>query len=755
MLIGDDDRPVAIVEMADVKLRACRLKLRRFLETAPALTASSPELLSIVARHFGNSATLASVLEIAAPDTLLESTGREALLARLASLPCDFRFDAGVKGFSAEEAAASPWRNEFVYLVKKRAIEYGLEHMLSQNAQGELYLTDAVGAICRAAIDQKPRFRVCHVATESEFEVMSYNDPEELLRIEDHFHGRRQQSLEDLRSRLGRDKLKPIDEWLRLFPAGKELPPEARAALVEYYGDNRDVLAEKSAAYRAALNCFREQFGGDRNVMLVRSPGRINVMGRHIDWQGGRCNLMAVNQEVIMAVSPRADDRIEARNVDSQQFPDVSISLGELVSRLNWDDWLSMVNSSETLRHLGQAAGNWSVYIEAAMLRLQMAYRDRLLHGMDVAVCGSIPVAAGLSSSSAIVVATAESAVALHGLQITPQQFVNFCGEGEWFVGTRGGSADHAAMKYGAKGTINHVAFHDFELLEQLTFPSSHALVVCNSLVQAKKAGGAKEAFNSRVGSYLVGVQLVRRRFSNYAPFIRFVRDINCQTLQVPLSRIYEILLELPIAMTAAEVRTLFQSDRECWEILAPHFAKASDESSYPVRGVIMYGIAECARSVRAAECLRHQNMNSLGALMTISHNGERCYTTKPDGSIEPFSVDISNETLRGLIADLNSQDPKRVEAAQLYNQPGAYRCSTVEIDSIVDIACRTPGVAGAQIAGAGLGGCAMILVKGAAVAALESNLRNQFFIPRGLPPAIIRCTPSAGSCVVSIENRG
>ena len=118
-----------------------------------------------------------------------------------------------------------------------------------------------------------------------------------------------------------------------------------------------------------------------------------------------------------------------------------------------------------------------------------------------------------MSSSSALVVSTAEAATALHGLEVTPSQFVNFCGEGEWFVGTRGGSADHAAMKYGAKGTINHVKFHDFELLEQIQFPDTHRMVVCNSFMQAKKAAGAKVAFNSRVASYRLGVELVRARF--------------------------------------------------------------------------------------------------------------------------------------------------------------------------------------------------------------------------------------------------
>jgi N-acetylgalactosamine kinase len=673
------------------------------------------------------------------------------ILARLAALPCDVRIAPEPVVFSAAEAAAARFRNESVYLVRKRAIDFGLEQMAANNAQGELYLTDAIGAIFRARGDTGPRFRICHVPTETPVEVMSYNNPEELLRIEDHFHGQRRQSLEELRTRLEAERFKTIDDWLALFPAEGQLPEPTRSAFVEYYGDDPALLAEKSAAYRSALLCFRQHFGRDRSVILVRSPGRINVMGRHIDWQGGRCNLMAVTQEVIMAVAPRADDLLEARNVDPRQFPDVSISIGRLVSQLDWDDWLSVVNSSGLTRHLRESAGNWSLYLEAALLRLQMAHREHHLRGMDMAVCGNIPVAAGLSSSSALVVATAESALALHGLEVSSQQFVNFCGEGEWFVGTRGGSADHAAMKYGQKGTINHVAFHEFQLLEQLAFPRTHALVVCNSFIQAKKAGGAREAFNARVGSYLVGVQLVRRLFPQYAPLIRFVRDISCENLRVPPSRIYEILTQLPESMTAAEVRAMFQNDADAWTGLASHFGTARDEAVYPVRGVLMFGITECARSVRAADCLRRQDMQELGTLMRTSHDGERCFATRADGSAEPFLVDISDAALHRLIEDLGSEDLARIERAQLWNQPGAYRCSTQEIDTLVDIAGRTPGVAGAQIAGAGLGGCAMILVRAENVPALEANLLRDYYAPRQLPNGVVRCTPSAGSCLLAI----
>ena len=750
VLFDSADRPLAIVESADIRLRACRAAVLKFLNSDDCV-ATADDLRTMVTRHLGKSGMLETVFEADLSAALSDPIDRRVLSERLRQLACDFRFDDSALTFTAAEAQAAPWCNESVYLVRKRALDFGLEFLPSRNAQGELYLTDGIGAIFRAGGEQGPRFRVCHVPTTTQWEVLSYNNPEELLHIEDFFQGRRRQTLEDLQARLGPQRMRTVRQWLELFPEQGQPTSSVSAALAEFYGTDPTTLQERCHAYRAALTCFRDNFGEDRHAILVRSPGRINVMGRHIDWQGGRCNLMAVSQECVMVVSPRSDDAIEARNVHPDQFPDVSISLGQLVSWLNWDDWLSVVNSGELLRHLRESAGNWSLYIEAAMLRLQMAYRDRQFCGMDLAVCGNIPVAAGLSSSSAIVVATAESALALHDLDITPRQFVNFCGEGEWFVGTRGGSADHAAMKYGARSTINHVKFHDFELLQQLAFPATHTLVVCNSHVQARKAGGARQAFNSRVGSYLAGIQLVRSHFRQYAALIQFVRDISPEVLQVPPSRIYEILMALPETITAAEVRRRFQTQPDHWATLSSHFDDVPGPTLYPVRGVVMFGVAECQRAIRAADCLARGDMEELGALMTISHNGERCFTTRPDGTQVAFETDISDRALQALIADLTSQDLQRTERAQLYNQPGAYRCSTPEIDAIVDTALRTPGVAGAQIAGAGLGGCAMILVRNDAVTQLEHRLNQDYFQPRDLPPGTIRCLPSAGSGLLAI----
>ncbi|MFM8222358.1 MAG: galactokinase, partial [Planctomycetaceae bacterium] len=118
------------------------------------------------------------------------------------------------------------------------------------------------------------------------------------------------------------------------------------------------------------------------------------------------------------------------------------------------------------------------------------------------------------------------------------------------------------------------------------------------------------------VGSYLVGLELIRARFPRQAPFIRLIRDLNPEPLGLNASWIYQVLLELPLAVTARWVRERFQGDGEAWTRLAPHFAQAAGDNEYPVRGVVMFGVAECARSRQAAELLRQGDLPGVGELM-------------------------------------------------------------------------------------------------------------------------------------------
>jgi N-acetylgalactosamine kinase len=346
-------------------------------------------------------------------------------------------------------------------------------------------------------------------------------------------------------------------------------------------------------------------------------------------------------------------------------------------------------------------------------------------------------MAAGLSSSSALVVAMADALVLVNDLGVSPHDLVDVCGEGEWFVGTRGGSADHAAVKLSQFGQVAHVSFFPFAIKGYVPFPKDYSLIICNSRIHARKAEGARDTFNERVASYEFAVHLVRKRFPKYAPLIAHLRDISPEGLGVAPVDIYRLLLKVPERITPGELVAELGED-----LCAKYFATHRAPEAYYLRGRLLYGIAECARSGHCHTLLRDVHMDQLGVEMNISHDGDRVVSSAG----QPFTLDVSDVALRGHIENLHSADPRHFLDSQLYTQAGVYACSTPEIDRMVDIALATPGVLGAQLSGAGLGGCMMVLARNAAADLVIQRMTEMYYEPHGLEPAAISFTPIAGS---------
>ncbi|MFC1452878.1 galactokinase family protein [Verrucomicrobiota bacterium] len=657
--------------------------------------------------------------------------------------------DGTAFSMTPREVAASPLVNNSVYLVKLSALKQALAGLDRDNAQKEEYLSAVVSVLVSARRDGKQGHRIAAMRVDDPRSVMGYNDPAELLEVENYVQSKGQEAVTAIRPCAW---YRPIRDWRDLLSAvrgeGSAVPSavELRDDLAATYGDDESVLEERTAALLATLEHAQTVLGSETPVLIVRSPGRVNVLSRHIDHQGGNCNLITMGYETLMAVHAREDDTVRLFNVDDERFPRREFSIGDLVSDLPWDDWLSLVNSEKVSRMVKTYGGDWSQYVMAAVLRLQKKFSDRKLRGMDIIVKGNVPMAAGLSSSSSLVVGAAEATIAVNRLDTFPAQFVDLCGEGEWFVGTRGGSADHAAVKLGQKGKVIKVRFFDFGIEEVVPFPDDHVMVVCDSGIKAQKSASAKNQFNHRIACYRLGFSLIRRSFPQYAPLLQHLRDVNVRNLGIPLSWIYRILLHLPEYATREELREMLAGE-ETDPFFATHDAPA--DGLYPIRGVVLFGLAECERARLYAPCLKDGRLSEIGRMMTVSHDGDRIARFTEDGAETPFKAPTSNRYLLSLMESVESGDPDRVMNAQLQWQPGRYYCSIPTIDMMVDISSRAPGVLGAQLAGAGLGGCMMVLAHSDAVDGLLRSLAEQYYEPAGKTPAVLVCRPIAGSGLV------
>jgi len=513
------------------------------------------------------------------------------------------------------------------------------------------------------------------------------------------------------------------------------------------YADNETAARESASLCRRALEYFAETFGAAQPCVVVRSTGRVNLMGMHIDHRGGAVNPISV-RELFLIASPRDDDLVVAHNTDSATYPPFQFSISRELGTEKITDWDSWTHAEHEKRKAAGTAAHWSNYVKAPVLYLQHLHTtphgqfNPALRGMNIVISGNVPPAAGLSSSSALVVATAEACLLLNGLSMSSTQFINVCGQGEWYVGTRGGCGDHAAIKFGKPGMISHIG--SFPLtVDHVPFPPGFKAVLCNSQLEANKTAGARNTFNARVAAYELSLLLLKAAYPQYAEKMQHLRDVNPETLGVDEGTIYEMLRVLPLMATRAELR---QRLPDCAERLERIFQSHDEpDGGYRLRHVCLFGIAECRRSAKGADLLRRGDVAGFASLLNIAHDGDRV-SRRVNGRRVPFLPDLSDSTLNRLIADARSGEAERMEAARLEKQPGGYECSLPEIDEMVDIALSVQGVLGARLVGAGLGGCIWVLVKEESVPLLKETMTQSYYEPRGLSPAMEVCSPVGGA---------
>lgn len=643
----------------------------------------------------------------------------------------------------------SRYTNPSLYLFRQEAFFEGLRGLSNDNAQGEYYLTDVVRILSQARDEHgQPRFRVRAVTAEHPEWIQGFNSPDELLAIQDYIRRQktttRQSAGAGASPQLRPNQFRTVRQWLARIE-GKQV--SSRRWMRHIYGDHPEVHKSKLDNLARVLECYGRRFGFEDKVCIVRAPGRVNLMGRHVDHRGGTTNFLAIDRETIAVAGPRQDDQVVAVNVQPARFKPVEFSVAEMMGRFAFREWLNFVESPWVRNMLRNAAGDWGNYLKAAVLRLQHRYPEVKVRGINLAVSGNVPIAAGLSSSSTLVVAALQATIALNNFELTSQQFIDLCGEGEWFVGSRGGAGDHAAIYLGQRGKIAHVGYLPFRLEKILDAPSDYQVVIANSHIRAAKSASAKHQFNARIADYNLGFALLKQRCPEIAGQIEFLRDVDPEKLGCPTSAIYHWLLKIPAAMRRKDfVAALSPSHRD---LLETSFASHEEPATYHPRGVLLFGIAEMLRSRLAVGLLESGRLDEFGRLMLVSHDGDRVCRAGADGNYRPIEEDVSDAYLNRLIQDLASEDPRRVLEAQLYRQPGSYACSTSEIDRMVDIATRVPGVAGAQIAGAGLGGCIMVLARKEAVDTLRRALVREYYRPAGLKPAVFACIPVEGAGLV------
>lgn len=221
-------------------------------------------------------------------------------------------------------------------------------------------------------------------------------------------------------------------------------------------------------------------------------PGRVEVLGKHTDYAGGRSLLAAVEQGFVVAAWPRGDRRVEVHDVEGGRRASLALDAA-----------------------LPEQAEAWARYPATVLRRLARNFPGAAT-GADVAFLSNLPHASGMSSSSAFMIAIYLAVAELNGLDRleaygrairSREDLAGYLGTiengqsfgalaGDQGVGTFGGSEDHTAILEGREGELGIYSFCPVRHERQVPFPDGYGLVVAFSGVVAEKTGRAMALYN-------------------------------------------------------------------------------------------------------------------------------------------------------------------------------------------------------------------------------------------------------------------
>jgi len=215
---------------------------------------------------------------------------------------------------------------------------------------------------------------------------------------------------------------------------------------------------------RAAISAFEERYGS-QPLMLVRAPGRVNLIGEHTDYNDGFVLPMAINHAVWIALRPIAERCVQLHSLD-------------------FDETISFSSNLQL-----EPGKSWADYIKGTTWALgQQGYS---LQGWEGVMAGDVPIGAGLSSSAAVEMAVARAFASVSDWKWEPIRMAQACQQADrnW-VGIQSGIMDQMVCAAARKG---HALMLDCRslLMEHIPLPPGLLVAVLDTSTRRKLVDSA------------------------------------------------------------------------------------------------------------------------------------------------------------------------------------------------------------------------------------------------------------------------
>ncbi|PIL35341.1 hypothetical protein GSI_02066 [Ganoderma sinense ZZ0214-1] len=530
--------------------------------------------------------------------------------------------------------------------------------------------------------------------------------------------------------------------------------------------------AVQAVRYSQLVEEYEKRFG-HKPTYIARAPGRVNLIGEHIDYVLFGAFPAAIERDILIACGPSlssesgatetsAPGGVRAQNLnpkyDPQTFAPMLKSAGP--SAAEEADAASAVHA-EPAWHLdiNTRELRWESYIKAGYYGVLSRFFPAALAGsdkqdhpvpVDLLFTGSVPSGSGLSSSAAMVVASTLAFLTVNNKLdgVTKGQLVEMAMENEKRVGVNSGGLDQAASVICTPHSALYVTFFPQLGAELIPLPTPRttprAVFVCaNSLVVSDKVVSAKWHYNLRVVETLVGARVLANKLGiQLGPADRpTFREILSRWLGTPESELDTDALKVGIERFLPEVEKLRpgHEGRPAGEegVTMQEMIELSGLSAEQFHKVYLSWVEVEAEYFQLYKRARHVFTEAL----RVIEFRDVCLRANASSDAPPA------DTLQQLGALM---DASHESCATLCES------SCPEVDALCWLA-KAAGAYGSRTTGAGWGGCTVSLVAEDRVEEFIGKIKEGYAPYRELEGERLReasfaTKPSAGAFVLKLD---
>ena len=491
-------------------------------------------------------------------------------------------------------------------------------------------------------------------------------------------------------------------------------------------------LDSQKRRWQSLVSQFKSGFGHPP-AFAARSPGRVNIIGEHIDYSLYDCLPAGIAADVVIAVStskptgPHAS--ISIANVNSEKYASQTFSLD--------------ANHSVDI---DSSTHEWTNYFKAgavgALALLSKTRPNFAPMNMNVLVSGTVPAGGGLSSSAAFVCASALALLYGNGVHtIIKRSLVEVAIVSERSVGVNSGGLDQAGSVCSRLGNALHVSFFPELSAEAVQFPQldlSMAFMIAQSYVTSDKHVTGPVCYNLRVVEVTLAAEYIAAKLGLTLPQ-------DASSLGQSLRGLQEAYFGSSHAPKDNSENPLAQVEHML-QLAETHLSEAAGYDRQQIADMLRISVPELEKRYMTKVPVRAERFLLRQRAQHVFSEAARVYKfmslIKAPAPKDKADAETLLQKLGGLMNA--TQDSCR----------DVYQCSCPEIDELCRIARRN-GAYGSRLTGAGWGGCSVHLVPADKVDDIRAAWQREYYAKKfpdmsreKLEEAVVVSEPGQGAMV-------